>query len=63
MDVLLQLLISAFPILLLVGIGMYALRNVSGPNSAQQRLIDQNQEMLATQQRMADALEKLAERS
>ena len=62
MDLLLQLFISAFPILLLVAIGMYALRNVSGPNSAQQQLIEQNQQMLATQQRIADALEKMAER-
>ena len=62
MELFIQLLISSFPILLLVGAWIYYISSMSKKGNPQERLIECYERDLILQERIASALEKIAER-
>ena len=61
MELLIQLLISSFPILLLIAVWIYFIRKMSGKENPQQQHLEVAQKNLEVQERIATALEKIAE--
>lgn len=59
----LNLLISSFPILLLIAVWIYYIRKISGKNSHQCQTMELFQQQTELLQRQADALERLADSS
>lgn len=62
MELFTKLLISSFPILLLIGVWIYFMRSMSKKGNPQEKLIDCYERDLVIQERIASALEKIAER-
>lgn len=62
MELLIQLLISSFPILLLIGVWIYFMRSFSKKGNPQEKLAEYHEKHLAVQERIAVALEKIADR-
>jgi ATP-dependent Zn protease len=62
MDLFIQLLISSFPILLLIAVWIYFIRRMANKGNPQERLIECYERNLVFQERIATALEKIAER-
>ena len=62
MDIFTQLLISSFPILLLIGVWIYFVRSMGKKGNPQEKLIECYERDLVFQERIACALEKIAER-
>ena len=62
MDILIQLLLSSFPILLLIGVWIYFMRGMSKKGNPQEKLAEYQEEDLALKRRIAAALEKIADR-
>ena len=62
MDLFIQLLISSFPILLLIAVWIYFMRKFSKAGNPQETLIELSRKQLEAQERIAAALETIAER-
>lgn len=63
MDLVVELLVSSFPILLLIGVWIYFVRSMAKKGNPQEKLIECYERDLVFQERIACALEKIAERT